>query len=179
MNCTYEIETTTRIMLSCSNCGHELTCSDAAPQERNRFWFHVEPCQKCNKDKPDENTAEPSTTQSPIILYVDGSGWNGECSRFVVTDFNGEPIQLTILDEQRTNNEMEYSAMLWACEHASDGTTIVSDSQLVVHQVNGEWAVYEDRLVQLCRTCRDLKQRKNLKIQWVQREKNVAGKYFM
>jgi ribonuclease HI len=51
---------------------------------------------------------------------------------------------------RRTNNEAEYEALLWAIDatvkRTKDHVKFHSDSELVVHQVNGVYKVKKDRL---------------------------------
>ena len=91
----------------------------------------------------------------------------------------------------RTNNEAEYHAVLkalaLAAERWADKTTgkvlggvgeilIRSDSKLVVNQVNGEWRVEDEKLVELCEKARDsIKKLGLVKLEWIPREENYAG----
>ena len=59
--------------------------------------------------------------------------------------------------------------MLW-------NVLICSDSQLVVNQMNGKWRVTTDHLMPLYEKC-DRKIRKNIKISWIRRNRNLAGIY--
>jgi ribonuclease HI len=50
----------------------------------------------------------------------------------------------------RTNNVAEYEALLWgmdqACAHCRGSVVFHSDSELIVHQVNGDWRVKKEHL---------------------------------
>lgn len=121
-----------------------------------------------------ENPADWYFVQS---LYCDGSGWNGKESGVVVTDENGEVQYIEFSTIQRTNNECEYIAFLKACELAFTNAEIFSDSQLVVFQIIGDYKIKEERFVPFVSKIRKLIIAKNLHIGWIERNKNVAGKY--
>jgi ribonuclease HI len=112
--------------------------------------------------------------------YCDGSGWNGKRSGYAVI---GKGIYIQNFDVEKTNNEMEYEAVLYALRNCNPGDQIVTDSQLVVNQVLGKWRIKEDRLKPLCAECQRLMDDKsvdgkNCVLGWIPREENKAGKYF-
>lgn len=81
-----------------------------------------------------------------------------------------------------TNNLAEYTAVIkaleWAVEALATGepVTIRTDSQLVVNQVNGEWAVPSPNIRPLCKAARlllsKLCQGHSARLEWVPRERN-------
>jgi len=79
-----------------------------------------------------------------------------------------------------TNNELEYLALLYALSYIQTNKirarriTILSDSKLVVMQVNREWKVNNPRLDLLKTKCQK-KMGSNIKIKWIGRNKNKAG----
>jgi ribonuclease HI len=87
----------------------------------------------------------------------------------------------------RTNNEAEYYALLKALELIAEKATgkvpinlgealVRSDSKLVVNQVNGEWRVEDEKLIELSEKARDLiKDLGSIRLEWVPREENLAG----
>ena len=87
----------------------------------------------------------------------------------------------------RTNNEAEYYALLEALELIAEkavgkvpgniGEALVrSDSKLVVNQVNGEWRVEDEKLIELSEKARDLiKNLGSVRLEWVPRDENYAG----
>jgi ribonuclease HI len=121
-----------------------------------------------------ENPADWYFVQS---LYCDGSGWNGKQSGYVVTDENQEVLYKEFSELKRTNNDCEYLAFLKACELAYTNAEIFSDSQLVVFQVIGDYKVREEKFISIVKKCQLLIKLKNLNVGWVERNKNVAGKY--
>ena len=114
----------------------------------------------------------------PQAYYTDGSGWNGEKSEYVVTDETGHIITRRTLPEERTNNEMEYDGVIYALQLAKDGDTIYSDSQLVVNQLTKNWKVKARNLISRYNYAKELFSNKNVKLLWIRREKNLAGKIF-
>ncbi len=87
----------------------------------------------------------------------------------------------------RTNNEAEYYALLKALELIADkatgkvtgsigGALVRSDSKLVVNQVNGEWRVEDERLMDLSSQAREMIEKLgSIRLEWVPREENYAG----
>jgi len=97
-----------------------------------------------------------------ITVFVDGAcfgnpGPGGIGVAFYEGKERGIPIRsLSEPLSQTTNNVAEYSALIVALHTAINyyqGETILvlSDSQLVVEQVNGNWAVNDPKMVSLCR----------------------------
>jgi ribonuclease HI len=121
-----------------------------------------------------ENPADWYFVQS---LYCDGSGYNGQQSGYVVTDENQEVMYKEFSPINRTNNECEYLAFLKACELAFTNAEIFSDSQLVVFQIIGDYRIKEEKFLPYADKIRKLIIAKNLKIGWIERNKNVAGEY--
>ncbi|OLD11703.1 MAG: hypothetical protein AUI50_02170 [Crenarchaeota archaeon 13_1_40CM_2_52_14] len=87
----------------------------------------------------------------------------------------------------RTNNEAEYYALLKALELIAEkvegkvpgsigGALVRSDSKLVVNQVNGEWRVEDERLLELSSQARAVIEKLgSIRLEWVPREENYAG----
>lgn len=113
-------------------------------------------------------------------FYADGSGWNGECSKFCVVreDEKGSEILIKrISHSKHTNNEMEYRAVLFAIEHCENGDIIYTDSQLVVNQVHGLWKINYAHLQKFVDEIKAVwKKKPDVEIVWVSREQNLAGK---
>ena len=114
-------------------------------------------------------------------IYVDGSGWNGRCSRFAVYGGQVAPdkwmvAHIETFTEERTVNEMEYMAILYGLEVAKLGDRVLSDSQLVVNQLTKNWKLKAEHLRPLYNTARELLRVKGVTVKWVPREENLAGK---
>ncbi len=108
-------------------------------------------------------------------IYCDGSGWNGRTSAYLVMTDTGVRKH-KVFDTNFTNNEMEWTAMIEALELASQGDTIYADSQLVVNQLTGSWKVKEDRLIPYAEEGMALLREKRVKVIWIPREQNLAGR---
>ena len=81
-----------------------------------------------------------------------------------------------ILAGSYTNNEAEYLAVIRALEKfLPEVTEILSDSQLVVNQLNLKWAIKEARLKNYANQVNKLAQG-TIKFIWVPREQNLAGR---
>lgn len=96
-----------------------------------------------------------SLSDSPrILVYTDGAarGNPGPAAiGYAIFDSRGTCLEKKgMYIGPHTNNEAEYEALLWALERAGHHTREVvkfhSDSELVVHQVNGVYRVKKDRL---------------------------------
>jgi ribonuclease HI len=105
-------------------------------------------------------------------IWCDGG--NNKIGEYcVITEIGNK---YTHQEKRRTNNEMEYKAMMKALELAADGDMIYSDSQLVINQLLGFWQVNKPLLKGLYYQCRKILKTKNVKIKWIPRRRNVAGK---
>lgn len=108
-------------------------------------------------------------------IWIDGSGWNGKVSRWMVACEDGR-TKGDCFDYERTNNEMEYGALLDALNSFAQGEDVIySDSQLVVNQVSGKWRVKEPRLFSLCQSAKMHMDRIGCTLVWIPREQNKAG----
>jgi len=115
------------------------------------------------------------------VFYVDGSGWNGKESKWcVIIRINGDKYSLQNkifrCNEELTNNEVEYYALIEALKIAISGDIIYSDSQLVVNQFNDKWKINYSHLRKLKDIAKRLIRNKFVKVCWIPREKNFAGR---
>jgi ribonuclease HI len=83
--------------------------------------------------------------------------------------------------EPVTVNVGEYKAVIAALELAyksfgREEVEILSDSKLVVNQINGEWECRKEHLKELLKIARSLKDMTGAKLSWISREQNLAGK---
>lgn len=89
-----------------------------------------------------------------VIAYVDGaSRGNPGDSAFGVRVCSRQGEELAAFGDflgTRTNNYAEYSGLLaalaWALEHEVDDLEVVSDSELMVKQMNGKYRVKSPKL---------------------------------
>ena len=112
-----------------------------------------------------------------FIIFVDGSGGPNSGFGFFVKE-TGESFYKK--EPNITNNQAEYMAIISALKKFS-GTTdeiiIYSDSKNTVSQLNHEFAINNDQLRTLARETWDLMAKfPNLKINWIPRNQNLAGK---
>ncbi len=112
-----------------------------------------------------------------LRIFVDGSGGPNSGFGFFVKE-TGESFYKK--EPNITNNQAEYMAIISALKKFS-GTNneiiIYSDSKNTVSQLNHEFAINNDQLRNLARETWDLAAKfPNLKINWIPRNQNLAGK---
>lgn len=108
-------------------------------------------------------------------IYTDGSGdgriaWYNETTG---ANWNGRQSGIT-------NNQAEYLAIYNALKSTSaKNVEILSDSKLVINQLNRQWHIKDDELRRLFDRIHNLIKSKklNVKFVWVRRKDNPAGKY--
>jgi len=109
-------------------------------------------------------------------IYTDGSGdgrmaWYNESTG---ESWSGQQADVT-------NNEAEYIAVQKALESAESNAEIeiLSDSKLVVNQLNREWHIKDARMRKLFDKIHKLirEQKLNVTFVWISRAENKAGKY--
>jgi len=112
-----------------------------------------------------------------INIYVDGSGGTKSGYGFFVKE-TGE----SFFEEKPgiTNNQAEYLAIISALQkyaNSDDVIIIYSDSKNTVNQLNHEFAINNEQLRIFAREAWILMAKfSNLKIKWVPRNENLAGK---
>lgn len=90
---------------------------------------------------------------------------------------NGQRIEISEAMDHGSNNTAEYLALIAVLDAAIAAGVqrleVYGDSQLIVRQVNGEWAINHKDLVPLCRTAMELKQQiPKATLRWIRREDN-------
>ena len=112
-----------------------------------------------------------------LSIFVDGSGGPNSGFGFFVKE-TGESFYKK--EPNITNNQAEYMAIISALKKFSgvtDEIMIYSDSKNTVSQLNHEFAINNDQLRTLARETWDLMAKfPNLKINWIPRNQNLAGK---
>ena len=112
-----------------------------------------------------------------LSIFVDGSGGPNSGFGFFVKE-TGESFYKK--EPNITNNQAEYMAIISALKKFSgsiDEIMIYSDSKNTVSQLNHEFAINNDQLRTLARETWDLVAKfPNLKINWIPRNQNLAGK---
>jgi ribonuclease HI len=93
------------------------------------------------------------------------------------------PIQYQYImpTEKVTNNVGEYLAIRFALEMCVSlgirGVTVVSDSELCVKQLNGEYSIKNEKLQELWKQVKEFEGKLSEVIyQWIPREQNLAGR---
>ena len=115
--------------------------------------------------------------QTVIKLYIDGGTRNNNIClvdgvKTIIKIRNGKT-------GKPTNNELEYLALLYALTYISNryskrNVKILSDSMLVVKQINKVWRITTPTLAPIWEKCMKLMTDK-IKVGWVSREFNRAG----
>jgi len=129
--------------------------------------------------KQPKRNSESARLQNEV--YIDGGGMRPDGTGSGYAYFN------TTTGEQRvkavpglTNNQAEFRGLLYALHNLPVGSEakIFGDSQLVVCQFNGQWAVNDSSLRALLNRAREIIQKRRLTITlgWVPRNQNLAGK---
>ncbi len=122
-----------------------------------------------------------TSEQGYLIAYIDGGarGNPGPAGYgVVIEDEIGRPVaQLSEFLGHQTNNYAEYSALLgalnYALRHDFKALKVISDSELLVKQINGEYKVSSPTLKELhVRAMKMLDQLDYFEIKHVLREKN-------
>jgi ribonuclease HI len=123
-----------------------------------------------------ENYEAPNDLMIVNCWYCDGSGFNGKTSS-VAYGTSKEDMKIQIFEKENTNNQMEYAAVILAATHAERFDVLRTDSQLVVNQVSGKWRNNFVHLREACKILAMLMKEKDLMIQWIPREENIAGQF--
>jgi len=110
-------------------------------------------------------------------IYIDGSRKRNGTYGYCVVEEGKEPFTF-IESGDWTSNEMEYRGLMHALEIAPAGATILTDSQLLVGHVTKGWKVNYPHLRPYVVRAKELVWSKNITLQWIPREQNLAGKVF-
>ena len=110
-------------------------------------------------------------------IYVDGAGGENSGYGFYVKETG---VSFYEKKSSITNNQAEYLAIISALKKFSETNediTIFSDSKNTVSQLNHEFAINNEQLRLLAREAWELLAKKpNIKIIWIPRKENLAGK---
>jgi ribonuclease HI len=137
-----------------------------------------------------------STVLPNLIVHTDGASRSnpGHAACAFLVSFEGQAPFKThkqYLGDKVTNNQAEYRGMALALAYLVEliasspvgsfaNITVLSDSKLVVEQINGAWKVRDAGLRKSCAQCQDylrtLRERgHNVVIQWIPRERNSCA----
>lgn len=107
--------------------------------------------------------------------WCDGAGRDYEgVAKYAWVNSDGED-KVEIAESGLTNNEAEYMAVISAAEDAKPFDILITDSMLVVQQVNKKWRVLSENLRELNKRATKIIVEKNLMLNWTPRENNKAG----
>lgn len=119
---------------------------------------------------------------SHLVAYVDGGshGNPGPSGIGVVIEHSdGGKISIARWIGQHDNNVAEYTALLEALQYAlgfkAQALHVFSDSEVVVRQMNGEYACRSSRLYSLHWVCQKLARSLEFSIAHVRREDNAEA----
>jgi ribonuclease HI len=125
------------------------------------------------------------THTDPVTIWFDGAcepvNPGGHGTYGIVVEQGGEIVHKERgyigEDEGITNNVAEYEALVAALEHTraeypDAPVTVYGDSQLVIRQLTGEYAVRSPRLRPLWQDARRLANQLDVEFEWVPREQN-------
>lgn len=95
----------------------------------------------------------------------------------VVLIAGGHPQILSLAKGHGTNNQAEYHAVILGLRHAlaagASDIVVMGDSQLILRQLKGEYAVRKEELKPLhLEASKLLRQFASAKLEWIPREKN-------
>lgn len=114
-------------------------------------------------------------------IHVDGAGQRPDGAGSGYARYNettGEQRAKRV--DGLTNNEAEYRGLIYALLNVPRGSEleIFSDSQLMVNQFCGNFAVRNPNLASLLKRAREIIQERQLTVTltWVPREQNLAGR---
>jgi ribonuclease HI len=105
-------------------------------------------------------------------IWTDGSG-NGKYAYVTETE-----IVRSFDKSDITNNEAEYLAVIKTLEENHENQIeILSDSELMVNQLNHKYSIKNNRLRELALQVWKLAEGRKVTCRWVPRENNKAGKF--
>ena len=116
-----------------------------------------------------------------MLLHCDGlANPNPGKATWAFIDLTHGEEQYGYLGDHITNNVAEYEAVLRAVEYArqfpQEQTEILTDSMLVVNQVNGKWQCKRPELAELRNSVQGLKP-SNVSIGWIRGTDNEADHF--
>lgn len=112
--------------------------------------------------------------------YTDGSSTIGVKSAYCVVNEKGMMLKKeeSFAPNNKTSNEEEYRGVIAALKICNTGDEVLTDSQLVVNQINGLHKVKKKHLLTYRDEAKRLADEKQVLVKWIPREENLAGKIF-
>ncbi len=119
---------------------------------------------------------------SELVAHIDGGSHGNPGPSgigVVLEDTAGKKVRIAKWIGVQDNNVAEYVALLEALQCAislkASSLHVYSDSQVMVRQMNGEYACQSTRLYSLNWTCRKLARSLNFRITYISREENTEA----
>ena len=111
-------------------------------------------------------------------IFVDGNPKEVCCITASDIGVLSGKVERALIDGENTSNVAEYRAVLFGLYKHPEATEVCSDSQLVVRQLNNEYAVKSEKLLSwwLKVKTRVEKLGHPVEFVWVRREDNPAGR---
>lgn len=129
----------------------------------------------------EEDTAYLHELSQKKMIYFDGSCQNGIMAIGVVLlDGYYTVDKISKIKGSGTNNQAEYLAAIEGMKKALSlnwkSVTIQNDSQLVINQLNEEWAVTSENLLELYLEAKELMEQFDfIELEWIPRKMNVMA----
>ena len=161
--------------------GHETSClhdTDLEIQKRRRIRRRKEIQQvQASEGKRVRDRTEKKGEN--MRYFTDGSSTIGVKSAYCVTDDKGHVLDMQMsIAPEHTNNEEEYRGIIAALEMCVDGDEVFTDSLLAVNQIAGKFKVKKPHLLPLWARVQQILAVKKVKVSWIPRDENLAGKVF-
>jgi ribonuclease HI len=117
-----------------------------------------------------------------LVAHIDGGSHGNPGPSgigVILEDTDGKRVKIAKWIGVQDNNVAEYVALLEALQCAislkATSLHVYSDSQVMVRQMNGEYACQSSRLYSLNWTCRKLARSLNFRITYISRDENTEA----
>jgi ribonuclease HI len=117
-----------------------------------------------------------------LVAHIDGGSHGNPGPSgigVILEDSDGKRVKIAKWIGVQDNNVAEYVALLEALQCAiylkATSLHVYSDSQVMVRQMNGEYACQSSRLYSLNWTCRKLARSLNFRITYISRDENTEA----
>jgi len=105
-----------------------------------------------------------------VKVYVDAN----PTTIAIVTEYGGRYLE-DIDGAGLTSNQAEYYAITKALDNP-EATEILSDSQLAISQLNGKYAIRDQKMKRSVMVIWELIKDREVKFTWIPRKENLAGR---
>jgi ribonuclease HI len=119
---------------------------------------------------------------SELVAHIDGGSHGNPGPSgigVIIEDTAGKKVKIAKWIGVQDNNVAEYVALMEALQCAislkATSLHVYSDSQVMVRQMNGQYACQSTRLYSLNWTCRKLARSLNFRITYISREENTEA----